>query len=160
MTNAKYYAIFNSLRALFINFQKADMMNDDYIKEFQGRRATLDKYNANIMDLVPCLLGERVKEQYNKEFIDATNDKIKKAKEYAMKRGSATLLLIGADRGWYGSLKNQLQQNMGMGTNNYPKSVDKSMNILNNFTKTSKSNGNPRKGGVKQQNTEVVFAQK
>ena len=56
MNNDKYYVVFNSLRGLFINFQKADMMNDDYLKEFQGRMATLDDYNANIVDLVPCLL--------------------------------------------------------------------------------------------------------
>ena len=108
MNNDKYYAIFNSLRALFINFQKADMMNDGYHKKLQGRMATLDDYNANIVDLIPCLLEEWVKEQYNKELVNATDDKIKKAKEYMMKRLSATLLLRGADRGWYGSLKNQL----------------------------------------------------
>ena len=110
--------------------------------------ATLDNYNANIVDLVPCLLGEQVKEQYNKELVNATDDKIKKTKEYVMKRGSDTLLLIGADQRWYGSLKNQLQQNMSMGTNNYPKSVNKTTNILNTFAKTSKSNGKPRKDGI------------
>ena len=47
-----------------------------------------------------------------------------------------------------------------MGTNNNLKSVNETMNILNTFTKTSKSNGNPRKGGLKQENTEVGFAQK
>ena len=68
-----------------------------------------------------------------------------------MKRGPATLLLIGADQGQNGSLKNQLQQNMSIGTNNYPKSVDIMMNILNTFARTSKSNSNTRKGGIKQE---------
>ena len=140
----KYYAIFNSLRALFINFQKVEMMNDDYLKEFQGKMATLEDYNANIVDLVPCLLKEWVKEQYNKELENATDNE----------------LLIGADQGWYGSLKNQLQLNMAMGANNYPKSVDETMNILNTFAKTLKSNGSQRKGAIKQDNTEVAFAQK
>ena len=49
---------------------------------------------------------------------------------------------------------------MSMGTNNYPKSVDWTMNILNTFAKTSKSNWNQRKGGIKQDNTEVAFTQK
>ena len=135
------------------------MMNDDYLKEFKGRMATLKDYNASIVDLVPCLMEEWVKEQYTKELADATEDKIKKAKEYMLKRGSATLLLIGSDQGWYGSLKNQLQQNMTMGTNNYPKSVDEIMNILNTFAKTLKSMG-VKEGGIKHDNTKVAFAQK
>ena len=96
---------FNCLMALFRNFQKADITNNYYLKEFQGRMTTLDDYNANIMDLVPCLLEERLKEQYNKELANATEDEVNKAKEHVLKRGSATLLFIGADRGCYGSLK-------------------------------------------------------
>ena len=88
------------------------MINDAYLKEFQGRMATLDDDNTNIVDLVPCLLEEWVKEQYNKELVDATDDKIKKAKEYLLKRNFAALLLIGTDQGWYGGLKNQFQQKM------------------------------------------------
>ena len=90
MNNDKYYAVFNSLRVLFINFQKADMMNYDYLKEFQGRMATLDNYNANIMNFMPCLQEERLKEQYNKELANATDSEVNKAKEYVLKRGFAT----------------------------------------------------------------------
>ena len=32
-----------------------------------------------------------------------------------------------------------MQQNMAMGINNYPKSVDETMNILNTFAKTNKT---------------------
>ena len=82
--------------------------------------------------------------------MDATDDKIKKAKEYyLLKRNSAALPLIGTDQGWYGGLKNQFQQNMSIKTTNYPKLIDETMNILNTFAKTSKNNGNPRKGGIK-----------
>ena len=68
----------------------------------------------------------------------ATGEEIKKAKEYVFKRGSVTLLLIGVDCAQCCGMKNQMQQNMAMGTNNYPKSVDKTMKILNTFAKTSK----------------------
>ena len=39
--NDKFYAVFNSLRALFINFQKSDQTNDEYLKEFQAQMAHL-----------------------------------------------------------------------------------------------------------------------
>ena len=65
------------------------------------------------------------------------------------------MLLIGADKRHYGSLNNQLQQNMAMGTNNCIESVDETINILNTFAKMSKCNRNQRKGA-----TEVAFTQK
>ena len=34
--NENVHAVMNSLKALFINFQKSDVGNDDYIKEFQA----------------------------------------------------------------------------------------------------------------------------
>ena len=67
-------------------------------------------------------------------------------------------MLIGAVRCRYGEMKNQMQQNMAMGTNNYPKSVDETMNILNTFTKTSKSSFG-KKASYKSEVTEVAFAQ-
>ena len=64
---------------------------------------------------------------------------IKKAKDYVLKKGFATLLPIGADHTQYGTMKNQMQQNMAMGANNYPKSVDDTMKILHTFAKISKT---------------------
>ena len=69
----------------------------------------------------------------------ATEEEIKKAQDNVLKRGFATLLLIEADHTWYGTMKNQMQQNMAMGTNKYPTSVDETMNILNTFAKIGKT---------------------
>ena len=63
------YTELNSLRVLFINFQKSEVSNNHYLKEFQVTVATLDKYNANVLDLIPCLLKDEVKEKYNKDVI-------------------------------------------------------------------------------------------
>ena len=71
----------NSLKALFINCQKSEVSNDDYLREFQARVATLDDYDANILDLMPCLLKDEVKEKYNKEVMDASELELIAAKE-------------------------------------------------------------------------------
>ena len=109
--NDRFDAVFNSIQALFINFEKNDQATG----------------------LVPCLVEESVKEMFGTMIDQATEEELKK------KRGSATLLLIGTDRNRYAGMKNQMQQNMAMGTNNYPKSVDETMNILNTFAKMSKT---------------------
>ena len=58
--NDKVYALMNSLRALFINFQKLDMRND-YLKKFPEPVAMLDDYNANVLDILSCLLKDEKK---------------------------------------------------------------------------------------------------
>ena len=94
--------------------------------------ATLDNYDANIVGLVPCLV-EECEKMFGPMMDLATEEELKKAKGYVLKRGSATFLLICTDRNRYRGMKNQMQQNMAMGTNNYTKSVDETMNTLNTF---------------------------
>ena len=101
--------------------------------------ATLDDYNANIIDLVPCLLENALKELSDTKMDLSAKKEIKEAREYALKRVSAILLLIGADCRRYVTMKNHMQQNMAMGANNYHKLVNKTMNILNTFIKMNKT---------------------
>ena len=120
--------------------KKNDQINNEYLEEFQAWLAMLDDdYDAKVVSLVPCLAVEMIKDMFETMMDLATEKEIKKDKEYVLKRGLATLLLIDADWAWYGAMKNQIQQNMAMGTNNYPKSVDETMNILNTFAKTRKA---------------------
>ena len=81
----RFCAVFNSLQGLFINFQNNDLTNDEYLKEFQVRMATLDDYDINIVGLVPCLVKETTKEMFGTMMDLATEDEMKKAKEYVLK---------------------------------------------------------------------------
>ena len=83
--NDKYYDVFNSICTLFIDFQKNDQSNYDYLKEFEACMATLDDYNANVVDLVPCLLKDTLKEICDTTMDMATKEEIKKAKECMFK---------------------------------------------------------------------------
>ena len=156
--NDWYNAVFNNLQAPFINFQKNDQTNDEYLKQFQTCMAILEDYNDNIVNLVSCLIEDTLKKLWYNN-VPGRGRENKKAREYVFKRGLATLQLIGADCGCYGATKNQMQQNM-MGINNHPKSVDETMIILNTFTKTNKS-GIGNKSLLRNDNdTKVAFAQK
>ena len=53
--------------------------------------ATLDDYNANIVDLVPCLVEETLKEMYDTTADLATPEELQNVKDYDIKRGSVTL---------------------------------------------------------------------
>ena len=106
--NNKFYAVFNSLCALFINFQKSGQTNNDYLKEFQAQMAMLHDYNTNNIGLVTCLVEETLKKMYNTTVDLVTPEEVKNVKDYVFKRGSATLLLIGAYHRCYGLMKNQM----------------------------------------------------
>ena len=130
-------------------------MTDEYLKEFQARRATLNDYDANIVGLVPCLIEETVEETFE-TIIDLATEK--ESQGVCFEMGSATSLLIGVDQTWCRRMKNQMQQNMAMGANNYPKSVDETVNTLNTFAKISKTMFG-KENNFKSERTEVAFAQ-
>ena len=158
--NNKNYAVFNILRVLFVNFHKTDDADNDYLKEFQACLATLDDYNANVVDLVPCLVEDSVNNLYGKTIDQATKEELKVTRENVLKRGLATFLLIGTDCIRYGVMKNQMQQNMAIGTNNYLKLEDETMNIINTIATTSKG-GVVKKQIEKSENIiKVTFAKK
>ena len=73
---------------------------------------TLDDYNANILDLIPCLLEKEVKEKLNKEIKNASETESKLVKESVREKTSAALLLIGADHERNNKMKYCFQQNM------------------------------------------------
>ena len=127
--------MFNSLRALCINYQKTEHTNDNNLKEFQSRLTTLDDYITNAVDLVLCLVQDKVKELYDRMIDQAIKEEMNVAREYVLKKGSSTLLLIGANHQRHRAMKNEMQKNMAMSTNNHLKSVVDTMNILNTFPK-------------------------
>ena len=112
----------------------------------------------NGIGLVPCFVEVALKELSNTTMDLATKRKIKEAREYKLKKGSVTLLLIRADHGRYGAMKNQMQQNITMETNNYPKSIDETMDILNTFIKMNLNNY-AKKSNYKAEGLEVMFTQ-
>ena len=104
--NDKVYTVMNSLRALFINFQKSEVSNNYYLKKYQARVAIFDDYNMNILYLIPCLPVDNVKEKYNKDIMSASESELKAAKESVKKKTLVAILMIGADHGMYGERKN------------------------------------------------------
>ena len=122
--------------------------------------AMLEDFYANVVDLVPRLMEDALKENGDTTMDLVTEEEIKKAREYLFKTGLVTLLLIGADHGHYGAMKNLMQQNMAMGTNIYPKLVDETMNVLNTFEKTNKSRIGGKPFQRNNNSTKVAFVQK
>ena len=97
---------------------------------------------------------------YNKLMDKAIEHELKTSEEVVKKEVMAALLLSGADKLRYGGLNSTLAQYLSMGMNQYPCTVDETLNILNAYHKTTKGNSwmkTPIK--LKKNQTEVIFAQ-
>ena len=90
----KFCAIFNSLRALFVNYQRNDITNDDYLKEFQACISSLDDLNANILSDIPCLLEDEVEIMYSRAMDAANEEELKNARKLLQQKTAGRLLLI------------------------------------------------------------------
>ena len=88
---------------------------------------------------------------------EATEDEIDRAKKSLERKASERLLLIGADWHRYGNMKNTMQLNMALGTNNYPDSIKETMNIMNTHQQVKTLYV---RGVNKENSTELIFAQK
>ena len=156
--NDRIFAAIQSIRAFFNNFQKREMTNDEYLKEFQARWSTLDDIEVDIVKAFPGLLKQEVQEEYGKSIEDATEEEITATKMLLKKKIEGRTLLIGADRSRFGDLKDRIQLNMAMGNNNYPNSLEHAMNILNTHQRGNKNYLKKKKDG--DQESELSFSQK
>ena len=152
------YTVLNRLRALFVNYQRSETTNDDYLKKFQADVSTLDNLNANILSNIPCLLEDEVEGMYSKAMKDASEEEMKNARKMIEQQNAKRLLLIGANGQRYGNMKSNMQLNMVMGTNNYPDLLEEVMYIMNAHQQTKWHSNICIKDG--NQYTEMNFGKK
>ena len=104
------------------------------LKEFQARGSTL----ANILGNIQCLLRDKMKKMFSTKLEDSTKEQLNRAKKYLERKTPGQLLLISADQSRYNDMKNNMQLNMAMGTNNYPNFLKEKMNIMNTHQQIKK----------------------
>ena len=111
--NDKISTVLNSLRALFISYQKNGVTNYDYLKEIQAWVSILEDLDVNILENILCHLTDEIEDMFSED----QENKVKKSLE---RKTLGQLLFIGADRNQYNNMKSNIKLNMAMGTNNYP----------------------------------------
>ena len=71
------------------------MTNEDCLKKFQARISTLDDLNAYIMNNIPYLLEDEVKQIYSKKLTEVTVKELEIAKKSFKWKTYGRLLSIG-----------------------------------------------------------------
>ena len=133
----KTYAMEQSIKGLFYFYQKLDTSNAEYLKEYKAQVESLDDFESCTLGKFPCLVKKKLSKLYNKTIDEAIEDEIKMSKEGVKKE---VILISGADKLRYGGLKSTLDQHLSMGMNQYPCTVNKTLNILNTYHTTTKGN--------------------
>ena len=120
-----------SVKNLFYFYQKPETTNDEYLKEFNAWVESIDDFDAYTLGKFPCLVKKKLEKTYNKTIETATQSEIDAYKKMVKKEVMAAVLLSGAAKIHYGRLKSTLAQHMSMRTNQYPHTVEETMNIFN-----------------------------
>ena len=134
------------MKSLFYFYQNPDTSNDEYLKEFKAREESLDHFDACTLGKFPCLVKKNSANYTTNRFCE---HELKTSEEVVKKEVMAALLLSGADILRYGGLKSTLAQHLSMGINQYPRTVDETLNIINTYHKTTKGSPLPNPTKVK-----------
>ena len=74
MNNDKTNAVISSLKNIFYLYQKPEVSNNEYLKEFKARVQSMDDYQACVLGEIPCLIEEKMFEKHDKGMNEATQD--------------------------------------------------------------------------------------
>ena len=95
---------------------------------------------------------------FNKTLDRASQKGVASFKEMLKKEVVAASLIHGVDKFLHGGLKGTLAQHMSMETNQYPQSLEETMNILIIYKKTTRMQQHSKTNKKKKDNqTEVFF---
>ena len=81
---------------------------------------------------------ERKLKKNMRDFTEATKREVEDCEQKVKKEVMSAPMLHGADKIWYQGFKKTLSQNYLIGTNNYTKTRDEVVNILNTYNKNAK----------------------
>ena len=109
LNNDKMYAVISSLKNLLYLYQKSEVTNDEYLKEFKAKVESMDDYQACILEKFSCLVQDKMVDKFDEMMDKATQGEIEECKK-AVKKTMAALFFPGADKIGYGGLKITLVQ--------------------------------------------------
>ncbi|KAL7447592.1 hypothetical protein ACHAXS_006643 [Conticribra weissflogii] len=126
-------------------YQRGDQSNDKYVEELSSLIKVVESHGGQY-GYEPGIPNTILDEKLKKTVKTATTAEVEEAMEIAKERFTACLVLNGADNGRYKQLKDDLHNQHMMGTDNYPKTVEHAVKLLNNYKTTKVRGYNPRIG--------------
>ncbi|KAL7470808.1 hypothetical protein ACHAXS_011072 [Conticribra weissflogii] len=130
------YSLVQLKKRLYFFIQKWDQSNDQYLKEFEALSNAVITFGGSF-GTKPMMLKAILKEQGIEESEDegtkATSEQRDKALEISKNRYLALLFLSNADGNRYKKLRDDLANQYLMGADNYPKTLEQAVKLLNNY---------------------------
>ena len=114
-------------------YQKADQTNGDYAKELLALVRVVETY-MRLYGKEPGMIADIFKKN---NITTPSKANREEAEEEAREQYVACLITNGADNGRYKQLKDALHNQYTMGTDNYPKTIEGAIKILNNYKVTT-----------------------
>ena len=128
------WALEQAKHRLLAYYQGHDVTNTEYVEHFKALVGVVETYRGAYGHKPGLVAMELVVQGMKPQDVDtADRTDIKKAKEVCRKRYLSCMLLHGANNSRYSQLKVDLSNNMTKGTDNFPKTIVKTMYLLTNY---------------------------
>jgi hypothetical protein len=144
-----YLALDDAKHAFYTSYQGADETNASYMSKFKNTIEVIQHYGGNIGD-DKALMKEELKTiigSKDPDFLEnAADEDVLSAETIARQKAHAIAFLKRADKARYGLLVMELENQFTRGTDQYPKNVTETYNLLVNYKKprAPAGRGNPR----------------
>ena len=160
-----------SQKLLFTYYQKDNVSNTDYHREFMAHVETIETYGGvGAIGIVPAFVTQELHKMESEGLCSdsksPTDAELATAKATVRDEFLAGLMLSGANYNRYNNLRYELSNQYGFGNDLYPKTVDQCLTMLNRRKDTApRAPRNPqqqqqaRDAPPKQEDEALVFAQ-
>ena len=108
-------------KCLYTIWKRRQVTNNEYLKHFDSKVTILETFGGELPNH-PLLAKKNLIEAGVNNPNYASESEQKRAEKASVEDYLACLMPIGADNGRYQSLKNNLENSMLLGSDNYPKS--------------------------------------
>ena len=125
--------ITRSAPSSYVYKQGPDEMNANYISKFKNTIEVIEHYGGTIREDKALVLEKLKSAGRNNKTVSA--EEIETAQDLAKRKMHAIAFLKRADKGRYGQLITDLENQFTRGTDQYPMSVTETFNLLVNYKK-------------------------
>ena len=149
-------AIYECKRRVYTNRQDKEMSVPDYFRTFKNNIEVV-QHNGGSFGIEEGLVAEQLKE-VGSDFATATPAQLTIAQDEAKDMSMAVAFVLGADRGRFGKLIEDLENSYTQGTDKYPKTLTDAYKLLANWKQDIRPSCTPVNNHNNNTGSELAFA--
>ena len=132
------WAVVQAKKRIYLYVQNYKTTNDKYGEDFEAYVKVVETYGGTfvepiMLEIELAKMGVDPANENSSRADAAAEDELLEAERLARKKALGLLVLSNANKGRYKEITTKLHNNIMMGVDKYPKSVEEAVRLLNNY---------------------------